>query len=204
MSLEKAGHDTWDENKELIVTTAAQLFGRYGFKKTTLDDISAAVRKGKSSIYYYFENKEAIFEAVVEREVDQLKDALRKSMDNSTPPDQKLKVYIKTRMQVIKKLVNFWSLKTNDEFPGLEFVERMRKKYDMEEIGYLAEILEAGMVQGFFRIQKPKLSAIAIAMAMKGLETPLFIEGVENGEQELHIEELIEILFNGILMRTEG
>ncbi|HUW07660.1 MAG TPA: TetR/AcrR family transcriptional regulator [Williamwhitmania sp.] len=201
MTVEKVGRDSWDENKEQIVAIAAQLFGRYGFKKTTLDDIAQAVRKAKSSIYYYFENKESIFEAVVEREVDQLREALRKSIGSSSSPQQKLTIFIKTRMKVIKKLVNFWAIKTNDEFPGLEFVEKMRKKYDTEEIGYLSEILKDGMVLGLFRIQKPQLSAIAIAMAMKGLEAPLFLEGVEENEQEAHIEELIEILFNGLLVR---
>ena len=202
MSMVKGGRDSWDESKELIVSTAAQLFARYGFKKTTLDDISQAVRKGKSSIYYYFENKESIFEAVVEQEVEQLREALRKSMNNTNSPKNKLGLYIITRMRVIKKLANFWSIKTNDEYPGLVFVERMRQKYDMEEIGYLADILEEGMVHGYFRIQKPRLSAIAIAMAMKGLEAPLFLEGVEENEQDVHIEELIEILFNGLLVRT--
>ena len=42
------------EIRDQIVSTAAQIFSRFGFKKTTMDDIAKGMRKGKSSIYYYF------------------------------------------------------------------------------------------------------------------------------------------------------
>ena len=36
-----------------IIHVARKIFTRYGFKKTTMEEIAAASRKGKSSIYYY-------------------------------------------------------------------------------------------------------------------------------------------------------
>ena len=51
-----------------IVDVARKIFTRYGFRKTTMDEIAAATRMGKSSIYYYFPGKEEIFKAVVENE----------------------------------------------------------------------------------------------------------------------------------------
>ncbi len=46
-----------DANRENILKIAREIFSKYGFKKTTLDDIANAVRKGKSSLYYYFKSK---------------------------------------------------------------------------------------------------------------------------------------------------
>ena len=43
-----------DSNRESILKIAREIFSKYGYKKTTLDDIANAVRKGKSSLYYYF------------------------------------------------------------------------------------------------------------------------------------------------------
>ena len=54
-----------DLNRENILKIARDIFSKYGFKKTTLDDIANAVRKGKSSLYYYFESKEDLFQAVI-------------------------------------------------------------------------------------------------------------------------------------------
>jgi len=47
-----------DQNRENILKIAREIFSKYGYKKTTLDDIANAVRKGKSSLYYYFKSKE--------------------------------------------------------------------------------------------------------------------------------------------------
>ncbi len=49
-----------DEMRNTIICKAGELFSRYGYKKTTMDDIADALQKGKSSIYYYFQNKEDI------------------------------------------------------------------------------------------------------------------------------------------------
>jgi AcrR family transcriptional regulator len=46
-----------DEMRNTIICKAGELFSRYGYKKTTMDDIADALQKGKSSIYYYFQNK---------------------------------------------------------------------------------------------------------------------------------------------------
>ena len=59
-----------EEVRTHIVGVARKIFTRYGFRKTTMEEIAAASRKGKSSIYYYFKSKEEIFRAVVEREAE--------------------------------------------------------------------------------------------------------------------------------------
>ncbi len=54
-----------DEKKELVLRAASEVFARYGFDKTTLDDIGKRAGLNKASLYYYFKNKEDIFVAVV-------------------------------------------------------------------------------------------------------------------------------------------
>ena len=54
-----------DEKKELVLRAASEVFARYGFDKTTLDDIGKRAGLNKASLYYYFKNKEDLFVAVV-------------------------------------------------------------------------------------------------------------------------------------------
>ena len=54
--------------KTQLIEAAGVTFSRFGYRKTTMDDIAFAAGKGKSSLYYYFKNKEEVFEAVVEKE----------------------------------------------------------------------------------------------------------------------------------------
>ncbi|HSH20710.1 MAG TPA: TetR/AcrR family transcriptional regulator, partial [Draconibacterium sp.] len=80
-----------DLNRENILKIAREIFSKYGFKKTTLDDIANAVRKGKSSLYYYFDSKEDLFQAVIMKEVDILGHELDIVINRNTDPIDKLR-----------------------------------------------------------------------------------------------------------------
>lgn len=51
--------------RDLILQAGSECFARFGFDKTTLDDIGRRAGLNKASLYYYFKNKEEIFIAVV-------------------------------------------------------------------------------------------------------------------------------------------
>lgn len=189
-----------DEVKDTIINVARHIFSRFGFRKTTMDEIALATRKGKSSIYYYFNSKEDIFQAVVEKEAELLKDELTEAVSKVSDPREKLKAYILARMNAFKKLANFYDVMKNDYLSHLEFVNNIRNKYDQEEIMMFENILKEGVSNGEFNIEYTNLAAVAIVTAMKGLEIPLFVEGNEQ-DIEKRIDNLINILFYGLLKR---
>ena len=57
---------------ELIVKTALDLFLKNGYEKTSLSDIVAISGGSLASIYTFFENKEGLFQAIIEQEIDAL------------------------------------------------------------------------------------------------------------------------------------
>lgn len=189
-----------DEVKEAIVNVARHIFSKFGFKKTTMDEIAVASRKGKSSIYYYFASKEEIFQAVVEKEALILKQELISAINQADSPAQKLKAHVLVRMRSMEKLANFYSAIKDDYLSHLDFVEKIRKKYDQEEILMMENILKEGVQNNIFEIDDTDLAAIAIVTALKGMEIPLFW-GVEEKDIERRLDHLINILFNGVLKR---
>ena len=54
--------------KNRIVEVAQNIFKKYGFRKSTMDEIAVAAGKGKSTLYHYFKSKEEVFAAVIEKE----------------------------------------------------------------------------------------------------------------------------------------
>ena len=48
-------------NKEEIVKAAQHVFARYGFRKTTMEEIASEAHRAKSSLYYYFKSKDEVF-----------------------------------------------------------------------------------------------------------------------------------------------
>jgi AcrR family transcriptional regulator len=49
-----------------IVLAALDLFTRYGYRKTSIDDIARAAQVAKRTVYLHFENKAAVFLAILE------------------------------------------------------------------------------------------------------------------------------------------
>jgi len=189
-----------DEARSKIIEIARDIFTHFGFKKTTMEEIAAASRKGKSSIYYYFNSKEEVFKAVVEKEADELKAELAEKVLVIEDPIERLKEYISFRMKKLKKLSNFYAALKSDYLSHLDFIEKIRKTYDDEEIAIVKRILEDGINKEKFLIDDPGLSAIAIVTAMKGLEVPLLLTE-KNVDVDGRIDRLINMLYYGMVKR---
>ena len=56
-----------------IVLAGLQLFTRYGYRKTSIDDIAQAAQVAKRTVYLHFENKAAVFLAILESLGDQVR-----------------------------------------------------------------------------------------------------------------------------------
>src|SRR6056297_97797 len=98
-----------DKYRERIVLVSSEIFSRFGYRKTTMDEIARALNKGKSSIYYYFKSKEEIFEAVIDHEAQVLKDELSAVIKRSDDPEKILRAYVKVRMSSFEKLSNYYN-----------------------------------------------------------------------------------------------
>ena len=187
--------------RERIIEVARKVFAKYGYKKTTMDDIAIGAQKGKSSIYYYFKSKEEIFEAVVETESKLLFDDILKKINHPIPAKEKFRVYVFTRLNKIRELSNFYDVLENNFISPLQFIEELQAKYYQREIGILQDILSEGVKNREFNIQDPEIAAIALVTAIKGLEAPLIIRGAKKN-LERQIDYVLKILFYGIMRRN--
>lgn len=189
-----------DNMRDNIVDIARQIFSRYGFKKTTVDEIAHAARKGKSSIYYYFKSKEDIFKAVVEKEADILTKEINMAIEKAETPKDKLKAHILTRMMSFKKLANFYDAVKNEYLSHLDFIEKIRVRYDQEEVNTIKSIIELGINSGTFKVKNPEIASLAIATALKGLEIPIFMYK-KNYNIEERIDDILDVVFYGLIKR---
>jgi len=187
-----------DQVRNNIIRAAGTIFSKFGFRKTTMDEIARAAGKGKSSIYYYFSSKEEIFEAVVVKEARTLKKELSKVIAGSPDPLEKLRNYILVRMKTFHQLSNFYRAIFDEGLSHFDFIERIRERYDKQEILTIRSIFLEGIKTGHFKPEDPDLVAIAIVRALKGLEIPLFWTHV-NEDVDIATEEILNILFYGIV-----
>ena len=140
-----------NSKSELILNVAQKLFAQYGFKKTTLDEIARSAHITKSSIYYYFDSKEDIFRAVLEKENRLWSQKIREVISKANTPQEKLRAYVVTKMKHLSQLVNFYSALKEEYLEHYSFIERIRKKNLQEEIKIVRAILKEGAKREFFR-----------------------------------------------------
>ena len=189
-----------DLNKETILKIAQEIFSKYGYKKTTLDDIANAVRKGKSSLYYYFKSKEDLFQAVIMKEVELLARELDKVVNRNTDPVDKLRDYLLTKINTFRNLANFYNALEND-VTAIGFIEEIKNRYEQDEIRMIKRILIEGVRKNEFEIYDFNLAAIGITMAIKGLEMPLSAGTYGNMNLERSVDVILKIICYGIMKR---
>jgi TetR/AcrR family transcriptional regulator of autoinduction and epiphytic fitness len=56
--------------QEHVLSVALEVFGRYGFRKTSMDEVARSADISRQGLYLYFESKEALFRAAVRQELD--------------------------------------------------------------------------------------------------------------------------------------
>jgi AcrR family transcriptional regulator len=56
--------------QERVLAVALEVFGRYGFRKTSMDEVARSAEISRQGLYLRYANKEALFRAAVRQELD--------------------------------------------------------------------------------------------------------------------------------------
>jgi AcrR family transcriptional regulator len=56
--------------QEHVLAVALEVFGRFGFRKTSMDEVARSADISRQGLYLYFASKEALFRAAVRHELD--------------------------------------------------------------------------------------------------------------------------------------
>lgn len=185
------------KTKDILVDVARKLFAEKGFENTTMNDIALASQKGRRTLYTYFKSKEDIYFAVVETELDQIKNRLDDVMQKDLRPDDKLVDFIYTHLDTIKDIVNRNGNLKADFFSNISVVEKVRRKLDLRERVMLKIILEKGIEEGLFSVEDPYFAALMINNAVKGMEVP-YIRGELEYQMKNKRKQITNFLFFGL------
>lgn len=149
------------KTRDKLIEVARQLFAHKGIENTTMNDIASASDKGRRTIYTYFKNKRDIYNAVIERESDNLVMRLREVAELDLPPVEKLERYLNVRFDLI---IN--SFQRHDTVRSLfgrdtRRIARMRKMALAKEQQIIRDILAKGIEAGEFNpVQAHRLIAV--------------------------------------------
>ena len=186
------------KTKKMLIEVARELFAEKGKRNVTMNDIAEASKRGRRTLYTYFNNKEEIFRAVLNKELEYIVDQAKKAASENVEPDVRLRNLVITHLDSIKFVVDRNGSLSADFFRDIYEVERARRKTDQQEIDLIRQTLEEGVAKKKFITINPELTSIIIFYAIKGLEVP-YIRKTLTREFEQHKTNILDFVFRGIM-----
>jgi TetR/AcrR family transcriptional regulator len=189
--------------ERLILASARKRFAYFGFSKVTMDEIAADCGMAKASLYYYYPNKERLFEEVI---IDEQRHFLRDMEDllgQDTHAPQKLHEYVGRRFQLFRELINLGSLGGQNWREMKSLFEHLLRNLEAQELKLVQHILDSGVSAGDFTIESPQRTARLLLHVLQGLRLRALHNGHEPGGKAYSTlrEEMVscvEFFLNGI------
>ncbi len=184
------------EHRQAILAAATETFARFGFKKTSIDDIARRAGIGKGTVYLHFESKEELFATVVRDVWGREFEDVRKAVRQGRTPEAKLRALCRARLDAVASLAR--ALNIAEEF-ALELIDLARPhvhEFRERELAFVEEILAEGTAAGVFVVRKPRLVAVALLALLEAL-VPGMMRGAAE-EFRAGTDELIETVLRGL------
>jgi Transcriptional regulator len=190
-----------DPVREEILQGARQLFERFGFKKTTMEDIAKQIGKSKSSLYYYYKTKEEIFEAVVLEDMDKQRDVAIEAIKKEETAAGKFRVLFTTLLSGVKERGNRFSIFRADMYENPFFFAGIIRQRD----SYIEEIIKDILILGVSKQEVKMMNSAEMNawakmtnLTIKSIGSKLFLEQDEDGFPEHQFVFLANSLFYGV------
>ncbi|MDE7397282.1 MAG: TetR/AcrR family transcriptional regulator [Muribaculum sp.] len=160
--------------REKLIEVARQLFDRKGLENTTMSDIASASDKGRRTIYTYFKNKRDIYNAVLERESENIIFNVRQAVIQAgDSPQACLDAFIDARIELIaNETVARKDISVYKSFFAREVrrLERVRRIVLQKEFALLGDILTKGVAMGCFAPDRSDIICNMLQLIFQGIE----------------------------------
>ena len=157
------------EKRNQVLTLAKKRFERFGFNKTTVDEIARDAGISKRTLYQEFQSKEKILEELFMYEALSVRKAILNQINKISDPAEKLQTYIRLAIKYLNH--NPFIVSVLHDESGF-FAPFLKDKPCIIEEGIqeiIFNILKEGVKTGLFRKMDGKLVARCIFLLFKGL-----------------------------------
>ena len=182
--------------KDQILDTSLQLFMKKGFDATSISDILSQLDIARGTLYYHFESKEAIMDAIIERLLNQVLKKIEKLMTNdSLSQAEKFMGFFAsinlTQLTGDEEIVDYFNQPQNALFH-----EKSNRLLIQKLAPVLAQIISEGIEAGLFDTPYPAETAELILVGITG-----FVDSKDSPADEDNMNHRMEsFLYNAARM----
>lgn len=155
------------DKRERIIEVAQKTFARFGYKKTSIDDVAKGAGVAKGTVYLAVKSKGELYVEVLLRELRDWEADVMRTIDPSLPADQQLAFAARYGMMSLHRRPLLQEL---FDLGAVEVVPELRGRIETLREGgvhLIASILRRGIDEGVFR---PDIDVEALAIALLDLQ----------------------------------
>ncbi len=186
-------------NKKIIFREAARLFSEKGYERTSMRAIAEAAGVSKPAIYYYFPNKDALFEEMLAAAQEQIQETLEKIQSSTLGTIEKLTDIAVSRFAMYQEHPELSKFLTDMAVWNIKkkiMLNFLKKHQGFHTV--VSDIMTEGIEPGLFRSDLDP--AVAATMFLGGLNMYM-VTHIKTGEGEMtpaKAREFVTIIIDGI------
>jgi TetR/AcrR family transcriptional regulator len=147
-----------EKSRASILKAAVAEFAEHGIAGARTDAIARAAHVNKALLYYYFKDKDALYEAVLDHVFSGLRARVMPVLESDLPPRQKLLEYLGAYFDYIAENPRFPRVVQSEwirSSAGTLRMQRVAKEYFRPIFEKLVVVLRKGIAAGDFREVNP-------------------------------------------------
>lgn len=181
-----------------ILSAAMQLIIKNGFLETSMREIAEAAGVGKSTLYDYFPSKDEIMIAYVVDEVERMTAQTQAIIAQDLSATEKFRRIWRGQMEYMLAKKHLY-IKVSFESQRLS--QESQQRIQVHRHAYqdmLCDLVEEGIRNGEFRPVNPLLAI----RGMFSVLTPTVFTSRPTGSPEQMLDEALDIIFKGLVVRS--
>lgn len=185
-------------DEQIILDAALKVFSRYGYKKSTLEDIAGELSMTNTAMYAYAASKRDLYERTVRYVMKRWQSGVEQAVDEKTTAMEKMTALCESALYYLARDTEFCALLSNDPsifpmFPTVDPYEEINR----DSVRMIGRVLAYGRETGEFRT----VDEAAVSEVLFSIYKNFIIHTYINSEEDYtsnYLPITMELILNGI------
>ena len=192
------------QDETVILDAALKVFSRYGYKKSTLEDIANELSMTNTAMYAYATSKRDLYEQTVRYVMKRWQGSVQQAVSKQSTAQGKLTKLCESALYYLAKDAEFCALLRSDPgifpmFPTVDPYEEINR----DSVLMIERIIQFGQETGEFRSVDASGSAEVLFSIYKNFIIHTYINSEEDYTSR-YLPITLELLLNGLLRESHS
>ncbi|MCF7973010.1 MAG: TetR/AcrR family transcriptional regulator [Phycisphaerae bacterium] len=187
-------------HRQHIMEVALGLFSEHGYHEVSMQQIAAASEFSVGTLYNYFENKDALFDVILDTSCEQVLSILIPVLEGPENEQERLTQYIRTlpcildqHSDVIRLYMALYGQKS-----GSRNIHELKLRESL--LASLTQVIVSGIEHGVFHPVPPYFTALSIFVTLEAVTFDL-VNGVCDDTPQAAVQKLEQLFLHTLLIK---